>query len=133
MVYKRYELSYIDMGCVMRIVKIILVTCLTFINFITQAKNEVSQKVKGDVFKSCRTSCIQYPQALPNHIKYSEMPFVFESYCSCYCTRQALTLSFDDIILAGRLQAEGKSLESDKRIREMMQLNATACIRVMSE
>lgn len=96
----------------------------------TSAYAQTSSKYKVSLYKSCQEACVEKQIKAAANKPFLDVPFVFEHYCGCYCSRFAMRLSVEDAEVLARMALEGKSVESNKRIREQMDAHSKVCMGV---
>jgi|GEM_PF-4405905 len=93
------------------------------------ANERMSSSEKRGVFSECNAACIKNQNEDPDTVKiFGDVPFVTESYCGCYCTRIAMRMSKESLLMAGRISAEGGEIGSNQSIMTQIEQHSRKCL-----
>ena len=80
----------------------------------TSAYAQTSSKYKVSLYKSCQEACVEKQIKAAANKPFLDVPFVFEHYCGCYCSRFAMRLSVEDAEVLARLALEENQSKATK-------------------
>ena len=106
--------------------KIISTAVFLFFCIFAHAEN-LSAKGQSDFYSTCFPSCKESQLKNPDNLYLLDKPFIFEAYCSCYCTKMALRISVKQANDLIRSKIDGKS--PPKEISDLISTLSQVCMK----
>ena len=107
--------------------KILLAVSMSLLSLGVTAKPTTSEQ-KRDFYKGCMPSCQSKQKNSPDNLMLKDVPFVMDSYCSCYCARISMRLTTSQYAILGRAAIEGRDPTQDNSINRLVNESAEKCL-----
>ena len=88
----------------------------------------ISAKEKIEFYKNCLPSCSESQKKDPSNQIFSDVPFVLDAYCSCYCSRVSMRMDRPMANFLARALIEGANITSNQNLRKLMEESSQKCL-----
>lgn len=107
--------------------KVLFAVSMSLLSLGVTAKSTTSEQ-KRDFYKGCMPSCQSNQKNSSDNLIFKDVPFVLDSYCSCYCARISMRLTTSQYAKLGRAAIEGRDPTQDSSINRLVKESAEKCL-----
>lgn len=82
---------------------------------------------KNNIYKSCFSACMVNQRNASGNEGIKETPFIFDSFCSCQCSRYAMRVSKDTLDKLTKLATQGKPVDQVPELKSITEKSTKIC------
>jgi len=94
---------------------------------LSSASQTLTSKEKAEFYNGCAPSCIKNQKNNPSNSIFRDIPFVFDAYCSCYCSRVTMRLTRNQYEQMARASIEGRDVSKLPTLQKLITETTEKC------
>jgi len=112
--------------------RLIRYALMTFFLTVPHYVMAITVAQKNEFYNGCMKSCQKNQLASPENAFLLDVPFVFDAYCSCYCSRTSLRITKEQYETLARSVIEGGDI-SQSQLGKVFKRHGEKCLETLAD